>query len=67
MTVLVVDNLLVKGLPDALGQAAVYLGFGQVMIQYPPAVIHGEIFENVHLAGVAVYLDHGQVSARREG
>jgi len=50
-------------MPDALSERAMYLGFGQVMIEHSPAIVHRYVFEYAHLASFAIYLDHGYVSA----
>jgi len=42
LPVLVIDDFFVKRLADALGQAAMHLGVGQVVIENLPGIVHGD-------------------------
>ncbi|RIH76761.1 hypothetical protein Mcate_01652 [Meiothermus taiwanensis] len=61
---LVVDDALVEGLPDALGDAAVLLALEEQGVDHHPAVVHRDVAQNTHLAGLGVYLHQGQVGPK---
>src|SRR5258708_24230881 len=58
LPVRIVQNFLKECLSNTLGETAMYLGFGQVVIKYAPAVVHSYIFQDMYFTGFSFYLDH---------
>ena len=66
VAVAVVADLLEQRLGGALGDAAVDLALEQHRVEHPAGVVAGDVADQLHLAGLGVDLDHGDVRAERE-
>ena len=62
---LVMADLLVERLPDALGDPAVYLAVDNPGVDADAVVVHRHEVEDLHLPGLRVHLDHGPRWRRR--
>ena len=66
LAVLVVDDLLVQRLADAVGHAAVHLAVDQHRVDGRAAVVDRHPALDLDLAGLHVHVDHARVRAERE-
>ena len=63
---LVVDAVLEQRLPDALHDAAVDLSFDDHRIDHRADIVHRDVAQQLHHAGIRIDLDLGDVRAGRE-
>src|SRR5947209_6982869 len=63
LAVIVVQCFLVERLADALGQRAVHLRVGQVVVEYVAAVVGCRVLQDVDVARLRIHLDDGDMRA----
>src|SRR2546430_1898625 len=66
LAVLVVDDAFIERLGKPLGDGAVELTVHNHRVDHRPAVVDGNVTEDLHRAGFRVHLDVGEVSAERK-
>src|SRR4029077_10001723 len=66
LAVLVVDGLLHERRTDRLSDPALHLAFDQKRVYLLAAVVDRNVFQDLHLTRVAVYLDRDDVRPERE-
>src|SRR5260221_2071608 len=66
LAILVVDGFLHERSTDRLSDATLHLTFNQKRIYLLTAVVDCDIFQDLHLTGVAIHLDRNDVGPERE-
>ena len=66
MSIFIVDHFLVKRLPKTLSDAALHLSIDEQGVNHFAAVVHRDIFFDLHVARLGLDFDDANVRAERK-